>query len=216
MKVKKADAVRLFEALGFKTAADWPDQRFQDKLVKLPKLMEDESEHPEEEDLLKLAKQLVKAVKAEEAVEIIGGNGKAKAEEAEEKPAKKGTAKPKAKATAKDEEEEEEKSDEEAEDNEDGDELVPVKKKAPPKKAGGPKGPGVIGTIVGMLTKASEKKPVTKEQILDNLVETFPDRDRESMARTINVQIPNRIQNEKKLTVHKNDKKPAGYWAVPE
>lgn len=212
MQVKKAELVSLFQELGFKTAESWPDQRFQDKLQKLPKMMEDEDSQPSDPDALKLAKKLVKALNAEDEIEIVGSNGKAKAE-AEEAPAKKGSAKKAAKA---EEPEEEEGEESETETNEDGDEVVPVKekKKGPPKKAGGPKGPGVIGTIVSMLTKATEKKPVTKENILDKLVETFPDRDRESMARTINVQIPNRIQNEKKLTVHKNEKKPAGYWAT--
>ena len=73
------------------------------------------------------------------------------------------------------------------------------KEKAP--KA--PKGPGVIATIVEILKKG---KPVSKEAILDVLAKRFPDRDKESMSKTINVQIPNRISKEQKIKVLKNDK----------
>lgn len=65
------------------------------------------------------------------------------------------------------------------------------------------KGPGVIATIVEVLKKG---KPVTKEAILAILVKRFPDRSAESMGKTINVQVPNRIAKEQKIKVEKTDK----------
>jgi hypothetical protein len=80
----------------------------------------------------------------------------------------------------------------------------PAKKKAPRT--------GVIHTIIAALTKATEKKPVTKEQILSQLVKAFPDRKEASMAATISVQVPGKINREREgVTVHKSDK---GYWAT--
>jgi hypothetical protein len=48
------------------------------------------------------------------------------------------------------------------------------------------KGPGVIETILTIIKKGPAK---TKEQILDDLVAAFPDRDKEKMAKTVQVQI---------------------------
>lgn len=81
----------------------------------------------------------------------------------------------------------------------------PVKAKAAKKatEPKAPKGPGVIATIVEVLKKG---KPVTKEAILAVLVKRFPDRDADSMGKTINVQVPNRIAKEQKVTVEKTDK----------
>ena len=58
------------------------------------------------------------------------------------------------------------------------------------------KGPGVIATIVSMIEKAG-KDGVSKEEILNELVAKFPDRAKDSMAKTINVQVPNRISKER-------------------
>lgn len=66
-----------------------------------------------------------------------------------------------------------------------------------------PKGPGVIATIIEVLKKG---KPVTKEAILAVLVKRFPDRNAESMGKTINVQIPNRISKEQKIKVKNTEK----------
>ena len=66
-----------------------------------------------------------------------------------------------------------------------------------------PKGPGVISTILEVLQKG---KPVTKEAILAVLVKRFPDRSQESMGKTVNVQVPNRIAKEHKVKVEKTDK----------
>ncbi len=58
------------------------------------------------------------------------------------------------------------------------------------------KAPGVIATIISLI-EDSGKKGVTKEEILNALVEAFPDKKGESMKNTINVQVPNRINKER-------------------
>jgi hypothetical protein len=98
-----------------------------------------------------------------------------KVEKKEEKPVKKEAAKPVVKKTA-----------------------VKVEKKSKPVKVAKSKEekkPGVIATIVELI-KAG---PITKEQIVKQLAKRFPDRDAESMAKTVNVQIPGRIAKEKNL-----------------
>jgi len=71
--------------------------------------------------------------------------------------------------------------------------------KSEPKK----KKPGVISTIIEVLKKG---KPVTKEAILAVLTKRFPDRSAESMSKTINVQVPNRIAKEQGIKVEKTKK----------
>ncbi len=71
------------------------------------------------------------------------------------------------------------------------------------------KGPGVIASIIEFLTKATAKRPLTKEQLADRLEKRFPERGRGAMLRTINCQVPTRLRKEKELDVQKNDK---GYF----
>lgn len=71
------------------------------------------------------------------------------------------------------------------------------------------KGPGVIAAILDILKATSETKPVTKEDMLKQLGEKFPDRELDSMKATINVQIPSRMSKEKGVTIVKGDK---GYY----
>ena len=70
-------------------------------------------------------------------------------------------------------------------------------KKAGPKKAGGEGKPGVIATIIDLLKKG----PITKADILAELVKTFPDREEKAMKSTINIQVPGRIIKDKGLDV---------------
>jgi hypothetical protein len=77
-------------------------------------------------------------------------------------------------------------------------EIVGKPEKPTPTKRGSSRGqgkPGVIKTIQEMVEKAP-KKGVSKEEILDHLTNTFPDREPKSMKRTINVQVPGRINKE--------------------
>ena len=68
-------------------------------------------------------------------------------------------------------------------------------KKAPPKK-GAIQKVGVIATIASLI-EGSGKKGVTKEEILEALVEKFPDRAKDSMKATIGIQVPGRMSREK-------------------
>jgi len=65
------------------------------------------------------------------------------------------------------------------------------------------KGPGVIKSIATII---KEKGPITKENILAELVKLFPDRDKDAMKNTINVQIPNRINKEQDFQIENTDK----------
>jgi len=74
--------------------------------------------------------------------------------------------------------------------------IAPAEKVEKPK---GPKkeaGPGIIKTIISLIEKAG-KKGISKETILAELIEAFPDREEKSMKNTINVQVPARISKEK-------------------
>lgn len=64
-------------------------------------------------------------------------------------------------------------------------EKVSKPKADKPKKEKKDKGPGVIATIKSQLAKG----PITKEKLLNKLVELFPDRPESGMGRTINVQL---------------------------
>lgn len=93
-------------------------------------------------------------------------------------------------ALAEEDEEEEEEEEEPAPKKKAG------KKKGPIKKAGEPGKPGIIATIVSMI-EDSGKKGISKDDILAELIELFPDRNEQSMKNTINVQVPARINKEK-------------------
>jgi len=79
----------------------------------------------------------------------------------------------------------------------------PVKAEKAKKDGSNLKGPGVIKTIA---TTIKEQGPITKEGILAVLVEKFPDRDAVAMKKTINVQVPNRINKEQDFTIENSDK----------
>lgn len=66
------------------------------------------------------------------------------------------------------------------------------------------KGPGVIESILNIL-KESGKKGITKQEILDKLVVLFPDRAKEGMEKTINVQLPTRMSKERKVKIEKSE-----------
>lgn len=70
------------------------------------------------------------------------------------------------------------------------------------KKGSGPKGPGVISTILSLVEK-SGKKGISKEDILKGLIETFPERAANGMEKTIAVQLPGRMSKEKGISIKK-------------
>jgi hypothetical protein len=75
------------------------------------------------------------------------------------------------------------------------------------KKAPVDKGPGVISTILDLITT---KGPITKEGILSELAAAFPDRDKEKMAKTVQVQIggkkETRMEKEKGVKFIRSEK----------
>ena len=108
-------------------------------------------------------------------------------------------------------EENEEAGDVEEEEEEEEEGPKSEKAKAPKKeKAKAPKkesksktsgkgefsGVGIISTIAELVKQAG-KEGITKQEILNELIKKFPDRNAESMKKTINIQVPNRISKEK-------------------
>ena len=75
-----------------------------------------------------------------------------------------------------------------------------------PKENKPPKGIGVIATIASCIEN-SGKTGVSKEEILEKLVATFPDRDAAGMKKTINIQVSSRISKEKFKVVFDNTTK---------
>ena len=59
---------------------------------------------------------------------------------------------------------------------------------------------GVIATIKALIV-ASKGRGITKAQILEVLVNNFPDREEKSLANTVSVQVPSRLSREWKQVV---------------
>jgi hypothetical protein len=64
------------------------------------------------------------------------------------------------------------------------------------------KGPGVIASILTIVTN-SGKKGISKKEILDRLVELFPDHATDGMEKTIAVQLPGRMSKERNVKIEK-------------
>jgi hypothetical protein len=75
-------------------------------------------------------------------------------------------------------------------------------KKLTGKKSSEKRSPGVIATILTLVTE-SGKTGISKADILAKLVEMFPDRAADGMSKTINVQIPNRLERERNVKIVK-------------
>jgi len=89
----------------------------------------------------------------------------------------------------------------------------PVVKKAPAKKKETKEAPTKsVGVIVSILEFIqSSKKPISEESLLEKLVKRFPDRNSESMAKTIKAQIggkkkPCRMEKERNVSFIFSDK----------
>lgn len=74
-----------------------------------------------------------------------------------------------------------------------------INEKKSKKKGKKEKNPGVIATIFEIICQA--KTPITREQILSKLSKKFPERNPESMIKTIRVQLPFRMSTEKKVSI---------------
>jgi len=80
--------------------------------------------------------------------------------------------------------------DEEDLDAPEGEEEPPLKSDKKEKKV------GVIKSIIELIEKSGQKG-ISKEEILEELIKRFPDRQPTSMKNTINVQVPTRISKER-------------------
>ena len=153
------------------------------KKGKKAKPVEDEDEEEEEEE--------------EEAPAPKKGKKAKPVEEDEEAPAPK---KSKKAAKPSDDDEDEEEEDDEA----------PAPKKKPKSTPAAQPKVGVISAILTILGKATAKKPITKEQIVDKLVIMFPERERNAMRSTVNTQVPTRINaTHEDVTIMRNEE---GYY----
>ncbi len=235
MKVAKEAVVQLFRELGFKVVEKWNDKRLAEKLEKLPTIVDEttKAESEDGQALLKKILQAVKEGDTVKIVSNGEAPKAEKAEVKEEKPAKK-KVKEEEKAEDEDEEDDEDSDDDEEEEEEeapkakakskkkakveedededeeeDEEEEKPKKKKGGNignfKKAGGPNGPGVIASIEEFLKETSADKPITKKGILKKLCKRFPDRDADSMSKTIAVQVPNRMNKDKSMGILKHE-----------
>lgn len=77
------------------------------------------------------------------------------------------------------------------------------KKTSDKKKEPKTKRPGVITTILDVVKKHG---PISKEQIVEKLLKIFPDRPEKGMKSTVGIQVPSRLNKEKKANIKKDDK----------
>lgn len=172
-KVKRADLVELFEALGKDTAKDWGPKRLQEKAAQLPSIAKNKAELADKlSDKHKaLLEEIRHSVKDGEELEIVG------AEKTEDKPKDKKKDKGK-KSSDKGKDKKEDKSKD---------------KKPAPVKAASKEEPGVIASIIEFLSLGNSKIPVTREELLKKLKQRFPNRDEAGMRVTVVSQVPLRI-----------------------
>lgn len=77
------------------------------------------------------------------------------------------------------------------------------------------KRPGVIACIVEMLRNANADKPISKLDILTELVKRFPERGQDKLQATLTMQVPSGLLIEKKIkvqTVIDASSKVRRYW----
>ena len=182
--VTKNRAIKIFEALGFKTASKWDEARLQKKLIKLDTLIEGAELDKKTQ---KRVNDILRAQKGGRKVVVIDPDDAAadKKRGKEVEDSKKRVASEKAEKKGK------------AQRKQD---KVEGKKKTPKKKE--PKKPGVIATILEII----QSNPASKKQILDRLKTRFPDRPVEGMEKTISAQLPNRMAKEKGIKIKVDDK----------
>ncbi len=235
MKVAQKEVAKLLVTMGVKVAGAMPVERLQKRLESLPKLAEDdETPQPEDDEQKDLLKKLLKAIRKEEEIESVPTakaepeKTKAKAEEPDEDEA---PVKSKKKAAKEEDEEEEEapKSKKKAAKEEEDEDEEPKSKKAKKaakeedddekpakKKKAVSRGPGIGKRIREIMEKTSEKKPMTKEGIVDILHEEFPDHNEKSLLKTVTGQVSYFLRDTNKaqknpLDIRKNEK---GYYVA--
>tara|TARA_R100000808_G_scaffold6960_1_gene20340 strand:- start:4095 stop:4685 length:591 start_codon:yes stop_codon:yes gene_type:complete len=194
MNVNVKAATKLFVDLGFPTASKWSAARLEKKIEGLPDIIDEDTEAGDSEDLLE---KILAALDDDEGVKVVDSVPTEKEEEEVEVkfilgPGE-GDKPPKKKKKKKEEPKEEPKE-----------ESKPLPEKKPIRKG------GVIATIVEILEAASEKKPITKEDILGKLIKKFPGKEPASMMSTIKTQVPSRLKLAKGIIVEKNNE--GGWW----
>jgi hypothetical protein len=202
----------LLTALGFAAADKYNTARCQQKLNAIDEIADDEAQAKMKEGTaeFKLMNQLLTAKARGDLIMVINGDDEEE-DEPEEKPGKKPGKRGRSAKPSSDEDEDDDSDDDE-------DEEKPGKKpgKKPSKDKPAPTkrkaGEGVIATIRMCLQGASARNPITKDQILDELKEKFPDKRPDSMKSTINHQVPSYLRKAGH-DVQKNDR---GYWIGKE
>lgn len=176
-KVTKNRVIKIFEALGFKTAPKWDVPRLEKKLIKLEGFIEgaklDKKTQKRVNEILRIQKKGRKVIVFDPDDEAAGKSRGQDVKDAQMRAASKKSEK---KTTAK------RKTDKAA-------------GKKPKRKE--PKKPGVIASILEFI----QGDPVSKKQLLSKLTKRFPDRPVDGMAKTIQAQLPNRMAKEKGIKI---------------
>ena len=226
-QLTRADAVAIFQGLGYKTADTWKRGRLESKVKTLGEIVDDDvvlegDDEDHASHINNVLDEVLAALDAEQEIELVTGDveesePEEKAPAPKKKPRKK-AAKPKAEEAEEDDEEPAPKAKKKPARKkkpaaEEDDDSVPVKKK-PAKKGTGPKKVGIIATVVAALEKASEKKPLTRDQALSLLEKKFPEREADGMKKTVMIQLPGQLRKKGKAIEEKmmKDGKTKGYW----
>jgi len=198
MQVLRDEMVELFQGMGYKNAKKWNKGRMDRHITELISMAQESNINVEigTENEQELNVLLLKVVESNEEIEVVMEMKACQEEETEPQ-----------------EEVETEEDDEEVETGSQEEEEVTNKSSKKGKKnkeSGGDKKEkkvGVIASIIEFYKEASEKEPITAGQVLDKLAKRFPERDPNSMKKTINVQTVGRLKSERDLELHKVDGK---------
>jgi hypothetical protein len=219
MTVTREQLRSVYRAIGVDTADEWDDKTLLAKIGKLTVLKEKDFQIPDKK-VAALYDELVSESAAKTKF-VLDGNAepapatkKAKPEpKPKAKPAAKAKPEPKAKGKAKPEPKAKGKAKPEPkakkEPVENGHYKSPHKSsyytKITPLRED--RGIGIAATVIEILKKASERKPLTKDQIHEALVKAFPDRDPDKMLTSVNNLVPTRLKLVRNINVWKSKKK---------
>ena len=185
MTITRERALKLFEYFKYKTAGKWSSKRMEGKLANLPEIV----------DAVKVkndnVKSILKEIAGASSIEVVSG-GKKKSEpktepvKKEKKETKKTTKKKSAKKSDK-----KEKS------------RFGKKKQTKITKQKTEKTPGIIMSVLEFIQNDG---PISAKKILAKLVKRFPNRNAESMERSI-PKVPGYLKSTKGIDkIRKNDK----------
>ncbi len=206
VQITKSVALLLFAELGVGEATKWGMKTLGKNLNSLHKTagVKEKISNPDLQDVIS---DLLAAGAAGETVEVVDDAEETPVAPAKAKPAAKKGAKGKAKSAS-------------AATNGESNRHTPaaakpakrVKGKASAAKKGASnfgKGEGICAAVVDLLTKATAKKPITKQTIVAKMVERFPDRDPVALQRTVYGQVN---YNLPKKGVEVKGEHKTGYW----